>query len=451
MTTTSKKESATAKKKTTAKASKKKSSPKTGEKSTASSSKQKTQGGKKAPSPSGKKRATTKGDKSAPKRGSGKKKRQSPQSHSLSHEFQKGIIAIFLLICIVGIVAMGIDIYLTRPEDPTASSGSNEPSVSHKTVTKKEAARQRKEPPATDVEKKVSLKVHSKNNNDVKVMTYPAKGERRIFEVFDDTPVHAPETAPSTQTTKTDPAADTSPPQKTLPTPTTRPTTPSKMPMLAIIIDDIGFDPHTADALARLDLNLTMAILPATPFAEKTARMLHERGIELMLHLPMEPMEYPEVDPGPGALLSTMEPDELIAALRSNLNRLPYIKGVNNHMGSALTALSPQMHQIFTVLKKRNLFFIDSYTNKNSVCSEAAHLFQLPFARRDIFLDNIQDVSYIRQQLKKLIKRAQTQHIAIGIGHPYPATIHALEEETGNLKQQVKLVPASTVVAIPQA
>ncbi len=354
--------------------------------------------------------------------------------------------AIFLLICIVGIVAMGIDIYLTRPGAENSSSGSNEPSVPHKSLTKKEALHQKKAPPANDVEKKVSLKARSKNNNDV----YPAKGERPIFEVFDDTPVHAPETPSSTQTTKTDTDTDTSRPH-TRPTPTKRPTTPFKMPMLAIIIDDIGFDTHTADALARLDLNLTMAILPAAPFAVKTAQTLHERGIELMLHLPMEPVEYPDVDPGPGALLSTMKPDELIAALRSNLSRLPYIKGVNNHMGSALTALSPQMHQIFTVLKKRNLFFIDSYTNKDSVCREAAHLFHLPFARRDIFLDNIQDVSYIRQQLKKLIKRAQTQHIAIGIGHPYPATIHALEEEAANLKQQVKLVPASTLVAIPQA
>ncbi|MBF0200220.1 MAG: divergent polysaccharide deacetylase family protein, partial [Desulfamplus sp.] len=132
-----------------------------------------------------------------------------------------------------------------------------------------------------------------------------------------------------------------------------------------------------------------------------------------------------------------------------NLDAIPHVKGVNNHMGSAITALSPQMHQIFTILKIRELFFIDSMTSKHSLGRQSAHLFQLPFAERDIFLDNVQEISYIKGQIKKLIFIALKNGYAIGIGHPYHATYLALKNEIPELKKQVRIVPASTLVAVP--
>lgn len=222
-----------------------------------------------------------------------------------------------------------------------------------------------------------------------------------------------------------------------------------KAPRVVIIIDDIGFDKKISLAMAGLDPDITLSILPGAPHAKAIAEALHQMGTEILLHLPMEPMEYPKVDPGPGALLSTMTPDELLYHLRENLDAIPHAAGVNNHMGSRMTTLSPQMKQIFTVLKQRNLFFIDSLTSKESLCRPCAKLLQVPFAQRDVFLDNVQDQDYIKKQLDILLDIAVRHGTGIGIGHPYKATFLTLKSEMPRLKQKVRIIPASALVSIP--
>ena len=219
-----------------------------------------------------------------------------------------------------------------------------------------------------------------------------------------------------------------------------------KGPLVAIIIDDMGFDRKLSRSFAELDSNITQAVLPGAPHGRVISNTLHTMGVEVMLHLPMEPMEYPRVNPGPGALLSSMTPDELINSLRKDLDALPHVRGVNNHMGSRLTTLSPQLHQIFTVLKSRGLFFIDSRTTRHSLCRSAARLLHVPFAQRDVFLDNIQEPAYIKRQLKELLDLAQRHGSAVGIGHPYKATYAVLKEEMSAIKAKVTIVPASTLV-----
>ncbi len=230
---------------------------------------------------------------------------------------------------------------------------------------------------------------------------------------------------------------------------TTKPILIDGTPRVTIIIDDIGFDKKSALALAALDSNITFSILPGATFSRTIAERIHKMGGQIMLHLPMEPMEYPEIDPGPEAILSAMSPDELINQLRRNLNAFSHISGVNNHMGSRITTLSPKMNQVFTVLKQRNLFFIDSRTSKDTLCRSSARLLQVPFGQRDVFLDNIQEPDYIRGQIKELIKAARKHGTAIGIGHPYEATVRALKAELPKMKKKVRLVPASTLVAVP--
>jgi hypothetical protein len=165
-----------------------------------------------------------------------------------------------------------------------------------------------------------------------------------------------------------------------------------------------------------------------------------------MIHMPMEPVEYPQVDPGPGTLLTSMSPDELIDQLDQNLDTLPGAKGVNNHMGSRMTSESSQMYQIFSVLKKRGLYFIDSRTTAESLCEPSARLFQIPFAQRDVFIDHLLEPDFIRKQIKELIRIAKKNGEAVGIMHPHSMTIKVLQEMMPELKKQVHLVPASTVV-----
>ena len=218
-----------------------------------------------------------------------------------------------------------------------------------------------------------------------------------------------------------------------------------KLPLVALIVDDLGYDKKIAKKFLALNVNLTFSILPHSPFQNEIARLASSKGIEIMLHLPMEPVEYPDVNPGPGTLLSSMSPDELISQLEDDLNALPGITGVNNHMGSKLTAESTQMYQIFSILKQRGLFFIDSRTTSDSMGRPSARLLQIPFAERDVFIDHYLKPNFIRKQIKELIRIARSNGAAVGILHPHSTTYQILREELPELQNQVQLVSASKI------
>jgi hypothetical protein len=215
---------------------------------------------------------------------------------------------------------------------------------------------------------------------------------------------------------------------------------------VAIIIDDLGYDKKIALKLSKLNARLTFSILPFSPFQKSIARLSREKGFGIMLHLPMEPLEYPNIDPGPGTLLTSMTPDQLTRQLEKDLDAVPYIRGVNNHMGSKMTAESGQMYQIFSILKKRGLYFVDSRTTAETLCKPSARLFQIPFAQRDIFLDHRVEVEFIRKQLKELVRIAQRNGYAVGIGHPHSLTYQVLHEMLPDLRKKIRLVPASEIV-----
>lgn len=219
-----------------------------------------------------------------------------------------------------------------------------------------------------------------------------------------------------------------------------------KRPKVAIIIDDIGYDPFIAKKFLELEPKLTFSIIPHTPFQKKVSEMVRNKGGELMLHIPMEPNEYPSIDPGPGALLTSMEPDQLIAQLENNLDTVSDVRGINGHMGSKLTANSEQMHQVFTVLKKRNLYFVDSLTTPDSVCEPSAAMLKVPFAQRDIFIDHSLEPEFMRNQMRRLIKSAIKHGEAIGIGHPHKETLKILEQMLPEMRRQVDLVFVSELV-----
>jgi len=221
---------------------------------------------------------------------------------------------------------------------------------------------------------------------------------------------------------------------------------PAKLPKVAIIIDDIGFDRQIAHKFLELNANLTFSMLPHTSMQKSFAAKARKQGFDVMLHLPMEPNEYPLVDPGTGVLLTSMAPDELIRQLNKNLDAVPGIKGVNNHMGSKMTSVSTQMYQIFTVLKQRGLFFIDSRTTPNSLCKPSARLFQIPFAQRDVFIDHVQKEGAIRRQIDHLVHLAYEQGEAVGIAHPHTLTYDVLRQMLPDLQKKVRLVPASQIV-----
>ena len=225
-----------------------------------------------------------------------------------------------------------------------------------------------------------------------------------------------------------------------------KPPPPGKLPRVAIIIDDIGYDSHIAEKFIGLNAAITLSILPHSPQQRQIVRLAREKGLDLMLHLPMEPLEYPAVNPGRGALMSAMMPDTLISQLNEDLDAVPHIKGVNNHMGSRMTASSDQMNQILSVLKQRNLFFIDSRTTADSQARSSARLFQVPYAERDVFLDNVQEPEAIRRQIRLLLQKAAAHGQALAIGHPHALTFQVLQELLPEIQKKATIVPASSMV-----
>jgi len=217
-------------------------------------------------------------------------------------------------------------------------------------------------------------------------------------------------------------------------------------PKVALIIDDLGYDLRLARQFIELETTLTFAILPHSPYQKEIAVAAHSKGFEVMLHLPMEPKEYPHVQPGPGTLFAAMSSDEFIRRLNDNLDAVPYIKGVNNHMGSKLTSMPHPVHQIFSILKKRRLFFIDSRSTPDTVCQPAARLLKLPFAERDVFIDHVPEAGFIQQQMNIIVIRAQQRGTAIGIMHPHKITLDVIRRELPRLKKRVIFVPASELV-----
>lgn len=223
---------------------------------------------------------------------------------------------------------------------------------------------------------------------------------------------------------------------------------PGEKPRVAIIIDDLGYDARLAEQFLSCGIPLTFSILPHSPANKIIARAAHEKGWEVMLHLPMEPTEYPAVNPGPGVLLTSMSPDELLRKLENNLADVPYVAGVNNHMGSRMTKVSTQLYQIFSVLKKNGFFFVDSRTTSETLCRPSARLLQVPFAERDIFLDNVPGPDYIAHQLEQLVELARQKGGAIGIAHPHAVTARVLKEKLPAMKKTVVFVPVSEMVHI---
>ena len=217
-------------------------------------------------------------------------------------------------------------------------------------------------------------------------------------------------------------------------------------PMVAIIVDDLGYDRVAAERLLAIDAPLTFSVLPFSPFSKPIMAAIRAKGREILLHLPMEPEEFPTVKPGPGALLSAMTPDQLIDQLNRNIDQIPGLKGVNNHMGSRVSTSSEQMRQIFSVLKKRGLFYIDSRTTPDSVARLSANLLELPFAERDIFIDHYDNPAFIQSQLGKLIQHARKHGYAIGIGHPHANTVAALARFIPQLNGKVQVVSVSKIV-----
>jgi polysaccharide deacetylase 2 family uncharacterized protein YibQ len=218
---------------------------------------------------------------------------------------------------------------------------------------------------------------------------------------------------------------------------------PEGLPRIAIVIDDIGYDRDLAIAFMDLDLPLSLSILPSAPHTVDIVNEANKRGTELVLHLPMEPKDYPNLDPGLGALLTNMDEKMIKKILYEDIEQVPGLRGVNHHMGSYFTERYDKMKIVLRELKRHNLFYLDSRTTNLTVAFDLAKDMGVPAAKKDLFLDNDLSSKAIKLQVERLFGIARYSGTAVGIGHPHKETLQVLREYLYQLKTDFKVVPVS--------
>lgn len=228
-----------------------------------------------------------------------------------------------------------------------------------------------------------------------------------------------------------------------------QPAEPAERPrtsQLAIILDDLGGDRAAAEAVFAMPYHLTISILPNQMHSAEIAERAHQRGLEVMLHLPMQSVgrEHPEAQ----ELRAGMSKAEVAALVGKFLEEVPGVRGVNNHQGSRSTADARLMAELMPVLKARKLFYIDSRTSAETVAYATAQHCSVRTAFRNVpFLDDIEQVAAVRKQIELAFAGAEKKQGAIAIGHAHPSTLEALKETLPEAERHgVKLVFASELV-----
>lgn len=219
---------------------------------------------------------------------------------------------------------------------------------------------------------------------------------------------------------------------------------PKPLGSIVLIIDDLGFEGQPIDRVMALDPDINFAILPNGNQASQLADRLNDRGFEILVHLPMEPMG--EESPGENAILTSMSDEEITRLVHQNLRAVPHARGVNNHMGSRATADRRVMASVLGALPD-GMYFVDSRTGGESVAEDVAREMNVRTAARHVFLDDVRTASAVREQVRVLTQIAEEKGIAIGIGHPHRVTLDVLSEEIPDLKRRgFRFLRASAIV-----
>jgi len=215
---------------------------------------------------------------------------------------------------------------------------------------------------------------------------------------------------------------------------------------VVIIFDDAGGSLTDLEPILVLGRPVTVAVLPGLRYSREVAIRAQAAGLDVFLHLPVEP-EDAEQNMGPGGVTTAMTDEDIATTVRADLAWVPGVVGINNHMGSKGTADPRVMRAVLAVAMERRLLFIDSVTTPRSVAAQTATEMRVPNAARDVFLDNADDAEAIRERLKLLITVAKRRGTAVAIGHTHRLTARVLAEMLPEFDREgIDIVPVSTVV-----
>ena len=203
--------------------------------------------------------------------------------------------------------------------------------------------------------------------------------------------------------------------------------------VIVLVIDDFGYrNDNISDGFLNLSIPITCAIIPGHTASKKFAEKAVSYGKEVIIHMPMESENY---SPGEDEykLLTSMTSELLENKLIQAFESLPEAIGMNNHQGSKATSDSKTMTVLASVLKDRGKYFIDSRTSSLTIGEKTMISFGVPTARRNIFLDNNNDLDKIEEQMNKLANSAKKNGVAVGLGHARKNTLSVIEKVVPDL------------------
>jgi hypothetical protein len=219
---------------------------------------------------------------------------------------------------------------------------------------------------------------------------------------------------------------------------------PPGAPRVAVIVDGLGLRRDVFDPLREIRRPLTAAVRPGLPLSAVIAREATRAGMEVLLDLPMEPYRYPELDPGPGALLMAMGPAEIQRAAGAQLEAITPAVGVINWMGSRLTEDRPRMRALLDVLAARRLLLVDAYASSQSVAFDEAREVGVRAARRQILVDHAAGEAGDRARWDRVAGWAERRGEVIVVAHGHPLTARLLMEYVPRWEARgLRLVPVS--------
>ena len=207
---------------------------------------------------------------------------------------------------------------------------------------------------------------------------------------------------------------------------------------LAIVIDDFGYRKQDDNRILELPPQVSIAILPNSPFGREMAEKAHRQGREILIHMPMAPISKQPLERD--TLRPSMSAAEIDQLIKAAIVRVPYAVGMNNHMGSAMTSDLTAMQHVMTSLSGSGFYFLDSVTIGSTKATQAAQGKPVRVLRRQVFLDNVQTEEETRKQLNRAVALARKQGSVIAIGHPHPSTVRALHKLVPMLPPDIELV-----------
>ncbi len=277
----------------------------------------------------------------------------------------------------------------------------------------------------------VTIKVEQPS---IRVEQLPPKAEEQALQPPEQGQQPFPPQEPAPQGTVTVPVA-----------PEPEAQTAGKTLKIAIVIDDLGPDYRLSEKAIRLPAAVTLSFLPYAMRVRDLAKEARDKGHEVLLHMPMQPIG--NENPGKGALMTDLPLSEIQLRFQTALASFTGFDGVNNHMGSKFTAFAEGMNVVADEMLPRHLFFLDSRTNVNSVAARVAKEKGLSFISRDVFIDDDKSPDAIRKQLELAKRIARRRGHAVAIGHPHNTTLQVLEKWTAEAEGEgVELVPVKSLV-----